>query len=338
MPLVYQKGKKPLYFKSKGENKMKKMILSLTLIAILATLLCACGNNAPEATPPVQDPVPSVNEDSLPSNEDNTSENEDITPDNEDENTNDSKDSDLTNLEKSLLGQWLCIDCHEYCASVELLADKSATYDGTTYTWELISLDDGELRVDLNTISTGRYDPSYTAYTLELSVMNDGNYEGLLSKKYIGSICSYYRADDYKDYDVVELTSENIADYVEITVESIYAYQSQIYCNYSIQIKDGYGSISNCAGVINCRVEKRLITVKGENDYILGDVIDVYEDTLNYGNSISINGQYGSSFNTVLRNAEYDDETEETTGYVYFYEIIGSTEDNISGQIFVPKK
>lgn len=154
----------------------------------------------------------------------------------------------------------------------------------------------------------------------------------------------FYREEDFADYDVIELTPENVAEYIECFTEFCPPAEDadgaidSIEVRYGIvRFKEGLGAPSFVIGELTCTRLKKAITIDPMSGKVtVGETLET-EDGATVSAQCCAVGDYTAKPGTLdtyfLHN---DGGTEPVVGEAqWFYEVTGA--ETIIGRVYVPK-
>ncbi|MBO5322631.1 MAG: hypothetical protein J6A88_00810 [Oscillospiraceae bacterium] len=233
---------------------MKKYI-ALILTLVMALSLCACGNtndektNEPESNPTIEESIPT--EPSIP------------------------------NLEM-FVGAWSALKYNSVVPndSFSINADGTMKYHGKEYTWTAEKLPESSINEMEITAADAE---GNNAYTIRLKRTPDDTYVANFRKygNVMGSGTDYYRDADYT---VVELTEDNVLDYVETEVKFVFdtnsdGFTKTVEHKLYIRFKEGVGylSVGNVNFVTKATYQDVHFEAKPGN-YTLGEVKSISDN------------------------------------------------------------
>ena len=292
---------------------MKKYI-AMILTLVLALSLCACGNNSEnnmnantnlESNPTSESSVPS--EPSVP---------------------------EIPNLDM-FVGTWKLIEANSYAQAqtFTINADYTMTCDGEAYTWTADELSASSIYEMEITVKDQSDSP---VFTIRLQRTPDDTYSANFRNygNVMGSGTDFYRDEDYS---VVELTEENVLEYVETENKFVFdtdkeGFTKSVAHKLYIRFKDSVGYLSN--GNVNFTAKGTYQNVRFEakpGNHTLGEVKSTSDSSSL--NGVWLSGGSESYCYTTTWWVSQPGEAFETA--FTFYELIGA--DWCNGRVFILK-
>ncbi len=309
---------------------MKLKLLSLILVIATLLTLVACGNesaneNSEEKNASAENSV----EESVGSNT-ATIEDENTDPD---ENTPDENTPDenvfpfagewvpIMKTEDSAM-TWIPVSEDDEIENVVISNDGAIVsgdkkYSASTTDFELNKQD--TVKINFSNYKTYRFAPQ-----------EDGTY--LMYDKYT----YFFKKEDYADYDIIDLTTENVSEYIElewnIECSGFLSGNDNSKLTTGHKFKDGLGAASFAYGnFIYSETTKSVAFTRDPEVYTIGDV--VASGTSTVFNDITV---FAPDSENIIKTYDWLDKNGEgVTENIVFYDIIGA--EKIIGKAFVPK-
>ena len=177
-----------------------------------------------------------------------------------------------------------------------------------------------------------------TAKTLEFEIKDSLYYISEYEFSY--GYTYFYREEDYVDYDVIELTPENVAQYLDTCYNIWYEKDdygdiTHIYADPKGTFKEGLGLGSYLLGELNYDVWSCTLTYDlSTEEYTLGEILEKQKTGCTTRFQFCAIGDYDRSYAYPSVFEENDDGTYRVRDQVY-YEFIGA--EKVIGKVFVPK-
>ena len=304
---------------------MKKIICML-LAVITVLSMAACGSQ-------VEQPEPEKNTTTMPEKMENQGTS--TQPSSKPEVTEENK------MEK-YLGEWVYMSNGGSSLKYTFTVFPDGTLTGSGYVfeedvcylWEEGNSDDSDTVV---LCVSKRND--FGSFSIQLTLSEDNTYIAKM-KTGLGTPVYFYRPCDYE---AIELTKENMLDYLVLDqyfsydVDS-FGYTNRIYNNVDVRFKEGVGRPSYCvANFVFKMVDKEVIFAEKPEDYTVGITKDTKEGKPNVwgGSTPNVTGSlsYGFYFTEQWKgNVGGQTHTCDMT----FYELIGA--ENVTGYVYIPVK
>ncbi len=184
-----------------------------------------------------------------------------------------------------------------------------------------------------------RYKRYYSVSIMKFTFM--GNHYSIRFHDSDRSYSYYYREEDLTDYDVVELTAENVTQYIEevyvLTPKTngygeIYNLEARII----VKFKDGLGAASFILAELNYNTVYKSATYNAETGkIILGEAFETYESKKTYDASFCAGGTISTSYQHWSERYTVNDDGTYFIKSVELHEFTGA--EKIIGKVYVPK-
>lgn len=305
---------------------MKKLI-SMILTLAVALSLCACNTEKPDMDRDDSAPVtPSYIEDTTPP-------------------SSEPAEPEIPNL-SMFVGQWvyMATNSTERDDTFTINADGTLEYEDKIYTWSAqLASENANYEMLIHVMCPSEpgnpYATTLYPYTIRLTRTPENTYVANLGRTGgMGTGTDFYRVGDYE---VVELTNENVTDYLESEEYFSYGtddfgYTCRIYRYTTVQFKEGVGFPSWCVANFVYRITEKEVTFDEKPEgYTLGQTMTCYEGQPNVWETSTPNvtGKYPYSF--YFTYAWFGNEGgEKLTETVSFHELLGA--DKIVGKVYIP--
>lgn len=316
---------------------MKKMIC--TLLAVVAALsLTACGNqeNMDNNNPATPGSSPSQNMETSSS-------------------ANQNDDSQIPYMDK-IVGQWAFMQTKngQSDETFTIKPDGTMEKDGKLYSFKVRRPDwddDFELKLTAYLMEGQEgYDPQGEAYnhcyTIKFTQSPDDTFIAAVKDEKSGRFAQYYDFFRTSDYTMVELTLENMLQYLELEQHFNYAtndfgYTVRIDNMIQVRFKEGVGFPSYCTSVFVFHMVTKEVTFDEKPEgYTLGATLSEEDGQplLMGGGTPEVTGEYSYQFNYTERWSYVSENLggETHTCEMIFFELIGA--EAIVGRVYIPVK
>lgn len=221
--------------------------------------------------------------------------------------------------------------------------DGTLVKEGWTYTWKAEAADpasgyDAAVKVKYLKLPGKPAAVHQNAFTLYLTRTPENTYIITFQSDELGTTADYYRVGDYE---VIELTKENMMDYLQCGHYYTYSttpsgYTRNIYCYTMISFRENAGIPSFCQGVFEYRVSEVAVAFDPKpGQYAEGTVLKTYDGQpeLLGGQLPKVTGRAAYSFSEAY---EWTDNLGNEPGVqiIRRWELTGAEE--IFGRIYIP--
>lgn len=177
-----------------------------------------------------------------------------------------------------------------------------------------------------------------TTKTLEFEIKDSLYYISEYASSY--GYTYFYREEDYTDYDIIELTTENVTQYLDTTYhiwhdKDDYGDITSIYADPKGTFKEGLGLGSFLLGQINYNYSYKMLTYNpNTGEYTVGETVSIWECNYTDEFKFCAIGDYKS---TLIKRADTQENGDGTylLKDVRSYEFTGA--EKVIGKVYVPK-
>lgn len=252
-----------------------------------------------------------------------------------------------------ILGRWVVADewGEDDCNTMDILPDGTLTVTGgildagVDYEWALRSVEANKVKLEVKR-AKHYYGPNEmrpTAAYITFTRTKENTFAANVKVSSLGSGEDYYRAGDYQ---MVELTAENVMQYLELEQSFRYAtndlgFTERIDNYVEVRFKEGVGQPSYCKANFRFHMITKEVTFEDKPDgYTLGATVkeeDGEPFIIQYGKP-ELTAKYAYQFYFAERWSYVDDNLggQTHTCEMTFYELIGA--ENVVGYVFIPVK
>lgn len=293
MALIDRTGRKNLKTENKGIKTMKKIICML-LAAMTALSLTACGaDNNVEKEPSAQNPSQTASTPASSSDQ--------------------NKEPEIPNLEL-LVGQWVFMQTKDGQSdeTFTIKADGTMEKDGKLYSFKVREPDwddDFELKLTAYLMEgqegwNATSDSHNHCYTIKLTRSPENTFIAAVKDEKAGQFAQYQNFFRTDDYTMVELTKENMLQYLELEQHFSYAtndfgFTERIDNHIQVRFKEGVGYPSYCVAKFVFHMTTKEVTFEDKPEgYTLGATVKEEEGKplLMGGGTPEVTVQYAYEF------------------------------------------